>query len=76
MDKTTFLDGDKTTSFPKRDGLIRNTTEFHQSYRRRRKKYPWFLRVGSSVFSSEKQKEQKLHDYYINLELLVWNLKK
>ena len=40
MDKTTFLDGDKTTSFPKRDGLIRNTTEFHQSYRRRRKKYP------------------------------------
>ena len=26
MDYTTFLDSDKTTSFPKRDGLIRNTS--------------------------------------------------
>ena len=66
MDYTTFLD--KTTSFPKRNGLIRNTSSISHTVAETWK-HPWFLRVGSKVFSSGKQKEEKLYDHYVNHKL-------
>ena len=45
MDYATFLD--KTTSFPKRWGLIRNTSSISHTVLTE-KKYPWFLRVGAA----------------------------
>ena len=67
---------DKRTSFPKRNGLIRNTSSIVLAEKKTEKNnYDFRLRDGSSMFSSGKQKEEKLHDYYVNHELYFGTLR-
>ena len=61
-DYATFVD--KTTSFPKRYGLNRNTSSISHTVVAEKK--------TSMVFQSRrsgKQEEEKLHDYYVNHDI-------
>ena len=60
-----------------RSGVIRNTGSISHTVVTEKNTHDFRLRVGSSArFSSRKQEEEKLHNYYVKHKFIVWYLKK